>query len=220
MFIYALPVFIHNRMYSPMLWRVQTVYTLYIQNYIILDQGSDKSFCSVALFNSLTIDLKYTSNFILFKIIDYEAPLIGLAAISLVFALAIPIIGLAVCGCRLTGKCGGNLERNKHLDIRPTKKRKRYAVCIDSVLFIPHVSSFSLDVWYEKFVVPNFFHTSMILSFFVLDNIITKENKNHTDLKIWNQYNMHANLKDQGIYYKLEKSSTLFTKKIKRYDYQ
>ena len=47
--------------------------------------------------------------------------------------------------------------------------------------------------WYDIFLVPKCFHTSMIMFSFVLDNnfYITKENKNYTGLKIWNQHKFH-----------------------------
>ncbi|KAK3704035.1 hypothetical protein QZH41_017977, partial [Actinostola sp. cb2023] len=64
------------------------------------------------------------------QVLDYESPIIALAAISLFSAIAIPIVGMIVCICRYAGKCGGDRENNKDLDIRPTKKRKRFTLAL------------------------------------------------------------------------------------------
>ena len=61
--------------------------------------------------------------------VDYEVPMIVLASFSLLAALVIPTVGLAICWCRCKGKCGAFIDDNK-LKQHPTKERIAYSAGI------------------------------------------------------------------------------------------
>lgn len=63
------------------------------------------------------------------EVIDYEVPLIVLAAFSLLAAIIIPIVGLIFCCCRCKGNCGGNID-DSDLKVHPTKERIAYSAGI------------------------------------------------------------------------------------------
>lgn len=73
--------------------------------------------------------------------VDYEVPLIALAAFSLLAAIVIPIVGLIFCCCRCKGNCGGNVD-DSELKLHPTKERIGYSVGIlFCALFLGYASN-------------------------------------------------------------------------------
>ena len=71
--------------------------------------------------------LLYVFNFL--QVIDYEKPIIALGALSLIFAVILPIVGIVLCCCRWKNRCGAYLD-DTQMKRYPSRERGCYSLSI------------------------------------------------------------------------------------------